>query len=318
MNLIDFILFIIIVLAIFGGYARGFILGGLELVSWLLGLLAAFWGYPYVASLLENIFPNLGVWNYPLSFFIALIVARIILGSLVNHFLSTTPATAHHHTINKALGIIPGFINGLIYATIISALLLAFPLDDSLSEKTRESQVAGRLALQVEWLEERLSPVFDEAVSKTINKLTVDPESSKSYDLKFTVEKPKIREDLEAQMLEMVNGERAKEGLHPLKPDPEMREVARAHSRDMFAKGYFAHMNQENLSPAQRARNAGVKFMTAGENLALGPTLKICHQGLMNSPGHRANILHKAYGRLGIGVLDGGRHGLMITQNFRN
>jgi uncharacterized protein YkwD len=39
---------------------------------------------------------------------------------------------------------------------------------------------------------------------------------------------------------------------------------------------------------------------------------------LMNSPGHRANILQSNFGRLGIGVLDGGKRGLMITQNFRN
>ncbi|WP_207492308.1 CvpA family protein [Aridibaculum aurantiacum] len=318
MNLIDFFLFIIILLAVYGGYVRGFIVGSIELISWVAGLLLAFWGYQYIAALIEKGFPNIGVWNYPISFFIALIIARIILGKITARFFATTPPQAHANIANKALGTVPGFVNGIIYATIISALLLAFPLSDGLSEKTRESKIAGRLALGVEWLDEKLSPVFDEAVGKTINNLTVEPESTKSYDLKFTVDNPKPRPDLEAQMLEMVNEERAKEGLKPLKADPEMTEVARAHSRDMFAKGYFAHVNKENETPAQRARKAGVRFLTAGENLALGPTLRICHQGLMNSPGHRANILHKAYGRLGIGVLDGGRHGLMITQNFRN
>jgi uncharacterized protein YkwD len=59
-------------------------------------------------------------------------------------------------------------------------------------------------------------------------------------------------------------------------------------------------------------------FLTAGENIALAQTLAVAHTGLMNSPGHRANILNPAYGRLGIGILDGGIYGLMITQNFRN
>ncbi len=258
------------------------------------------------------------MWNYTLSFFIALIIARIILGTLANRLLATTSSQVHITPANKALGNLPGLVNGVIYAAIISALLMAFPFSDELSAKTRESQLAGRFALKVEWLEHKLAPVFDEAVSKTMNKLTVEPKSLKSYELKFTVNNPKVREDLEAKMLVLVNKERAKEGLQPLKADIEMREVARAHARDMFAKGYFAHMNKENLSPAQRARKAGVRFITAGENLALGPTLQICHEGLMNSPGHRANILHKAYGRLGIGILEGGRHGLMVTQNFKN
>jgi uncharacterized protein YkwD len=61
-----------------------------------------------------------------------------------------------------------------------------------------------------------------------------------------------------------------------------------------------------------------VKFLTAGENLSLARTLIMAHEGLMNSPGHRANILQPAFGRVGIGILDGGIYGIMVTQNFRN
>jgi uncharacterized protein YkwD len=38
----------------------------------------------------------------------------------------------------------------------------------------------------------------------------------------------------------------------------------------------------------------------------------------MNSPGHKANILHKTYGKIGIGIADGGIRGLMVTQVFKN
>jgi uncharacterized protein YkwD len=86
----------------------------------------------------------------------------------------------------------------------------------------------------------------------------------------------------------------------------------------MFARGYFSHVTPEGRSPFDRMEAAGVSFRTAGENLALAPTLRIAHTGLMNSPGHRANILRPAFGRLGIGVMDGGPRGLMVTQNFRN
>jgi uncharacterized protein YkwD len=65
-------------------------------------------------------------------------------------------------------------------------------------------------------------------------------------------------------------------------------------------------------------RRDNVRFSTAGENLALAPTVQIAHTGLMNSPGHRANILRPQFGRVGIGIMDGGRRGLMVTQNFRN
>ena len=65
-------------------------------------------------------------------------------------------------------------------------------------------------------------------------------------------------------------------------------------------------------------RTARLGYLSAGENLALAPTLAGAHQGLMLSPGHRANILRPQFGRLGIGILDGGAQGLMVTQNFRN
>lgn len=318
MNLVDLFLLAIILLAVYSGYMRGFIIGSISLISWILGLVAAFVGYRHVDIFLMKVFPNLGVWSLPVSFFVALIIARIILGFLVNLVLASTHPEDHRTAFNKILGTIPGLVNGFIYAIIISALLLAFPLSDEISVETRESKIAGRLAAHAEWIDEKLSPVFDEAFSRSMNKLTVDPSSPSSYELSFTVEDPVVRPELEAEMLQMVNDERRKEGLPALRADPEIREVAREHSKDMFAKGYFAHVNKKGITPAQRVRQAGVRYLTVGENLALGPTLRICHEGLMNSPGHRANILRSQYGRLGIGILDGGRHGLMVTQNFRN
>ena len=62
--------------------------------------------------------------------------------------------------------------------------------------------------------------------------------------------------------------------------------------------------------PFDRMRDAGIVFGTAGENLALAPTLDIAHDGLMNSPGHRANILGTQFRKVGIGVLDGGVYAL--------
>ena len=119
-------------------------------------------------------------------------------------------------------------------------------------------------------------------------------------------------------MLELVNQERIANGLAPLEADPELTEVARRHSAHMLARGYFSHYTPEGKVPFERIREGGVGFRTAGENLAFAPTVKIAHTGLMNSPGHRANILRAAFGRVGIGILDGGRRGLMVTQKFRN
>ena len=119
-------------------------------------------------------------------------------------------------------------------------------------------------------------------------------------------------------MLDLVNQERTTRGLKPVKADPQLTEVGRMHSQDMFSRGYFSHYTPEGKDPFDRMKASHVHFLSAGENLALGQTLMICHEGLMNSPGHRANILNPSFGRLGIGILDGGVYGLMISQEFRN
>jgi uncharacterized protein YkwD len=206
----------------------------------------------------------------------------------------------------------------LIIVAILSALLLAIPLNESLSERTRDSALANRLALYAEQLEGKLRPVFGEAIGRTMNLLTIRPDSDERVTLPFKVENTKPRPDLEKRMLDLVNQERQAAGLSPLQADPELTEVARKHSTDMFARGYFAHDTPEGLSPFDRMKAANVRFTTAGENLALAPTLQIAHTGLMNSPGHRANILRREFGRVGIGVMDGGMRGLMVSQEFRN
>jgi uncharacterized protein YkwD len=146
----------------------------------------------------------------------------------------------------------------------------------------------------------------------------VPAESQASIPLQFSVVEAPPRPELEAQVLALVNEERARHGLNPLQADPELTEVARAHSRDMLARSYFSHVTPEGRKLGERMQAGKVSYLLAGENLALAQTVPIAHRGLMNSPGHRANILRPQFGRLGVGVLDGGRFGLMITENFRN
>ena len=66
----------------------------------------------------------------------------------------------------------------------------------------------------------------------------------------------------------------------------------------------------------RRTEIGGVTYDTAGENLALAPSLNQAHTGLMNSPGHKAIILSLNYHTVGIGIVDGGPYGIMVTQDF--
>ncbi len=86
----------------------------------------------------------------------------------------------------------------------------------------------------------------------------------------------------------------------------------------MFRNGYFSHDSPTTGSPFDRINAAGISYVVAGENLALAPTLSVAHEGLMDSPGHRANILEPSFGRAGIGAIRSPGRGTMYTQLFRD
>jgi len=318
-NLIDVVLIVVVLLSVINGWRRGFILGVLDLLGWALVLFAGLRFYQPLARWIgSHVDLWSDVWDRPFAFILIAIIATVAVQALGKVLLRRMSDKTHEGSFNRALGVLPGLANGLITAALIAAFMLAIPLNEGLRERARESPTANRLAVYAERLEAKLHPVFAEAVAETLNLLTVQPESHERVNLPYKVANSRPRPDLEAQMLALVNRERATAGLRPLAPDPELTEVARRHSVDMFARGYFAHDTPEGLDPFARMREAHVRYLTAGENLALAPTLQVAHSGLMNSPGHRANILHPQFGRLGIGIMDGGIRGLMVSQEFRD
>ncbi len=318
MNYVDGALLLVLLISAWSGYKRGFVFSAADLVKWLGSMVASFALYPYLSKFLLYLYPSLGVLATPLGFIIALILFRILFSFILSAFTRHATKEVHTSATNKLMGILPGFINGVITIAILALLLLSFPVWQNLSNETRESKIVTRLTAPAQWIEDQLSPVFNDAVHQTLTKLTVEPGSEETVNLPYTKKNTDIRPDLEARMLVLVNEERAKKNLPPLAADNELRYVARAHSKDMFARGYFSHFTPEGKDPFDRMKQAGIKYRAAGENLALAQTLHIAHTGLMNSPGHRANILNAAFGRVGIGIQDGGIYGLMISQEFRN
>lgn len=318
MNYIDLLLLLLIAFSGLTGWHRGFILGSLDLLRWLASLLAGLWLYPDVANILSRFTDWDDTWLLPLSFLLVAFLCSLLLQYFGSLLLQRLPYHIHYHRLNQALGTVPGLLSGLVTTAIVAVLLLALPLTNGVAKNVDESRVVNRMALYTDRLETLLEPVYDRAVQRTLNRLTVAPESETFVELPFKVTRFEPRPDLEEQMLELINQERQAHGLQPLTADPYLQEVARSHAADMFSRGYFSHYTPEGRSPFDRIRDSRIRFRTAGENLAMAPTLKIAHQGLMNSPGHRANILQKNFGRVGIAVLEGGRHQLMITQNFRN
>lgn len=120
----------------------------------------------------------------------------------------------------------------------------------------------------------------------------------------------------EQTMFNLVNQERSKAGLSPLQADMTLVKLARLKAQDMINKGYFSHTSPTYGSPFDMMKSYGVRYSYAGENLAGASTVQSAHTNLMNSSGHRANILNTNYTKVGIGVVSGGSYGKMFVQMF--
>jgi uncharacterized protein YkwD len=120
----------------------------------------------------------------------------------------------------------------------------------------------------------------------------------------------------ERMMLDMVNRARLDAGLPPLLFDERVAEVARKHGQDMATNRFFAHVSPTQGDLSDRMKRGGIAVKKCTENLATNQTLSGAHQGLMESPGHRKNILDPDVSRLGIGIVrsDGGQ--LLVTEDF--
>ncbi|MFD7181879.1 CAP domain-containing protein [Streptomyces sp. NPDC056637] len=106
----------------------------------------------------------------------------------------------------------------------------------------------------------------------------------------------------EAQVLVLVNTERAKVGCSPVTADSGLASLAGNFSADMAARGFFDHTDPDGATPWDRAKKAGITDL-GGENIARGQAnAQSVMDSWMNSPGHRANILNCDYKTLGVGV----------------
>jgi uncharacterized YkwD family protein len=122
---------------------------------------------------------------------------------------------------------------------------------------------------------------------------------------------------IESEVVTLVNQERAKLGLAPLKNNIDLSNVARTKSKDMATNNYFSHTSPTYGSPFDMMKKFGITYSYAGENIAMGqPTAASVMEGWMNSPGHKANILSENFTEIGVGIATDENGSIYWTQQF--
>lgn len=310
MNAVDIVLLIVILLSAFIGYRYGALRLFFEWMKWTASASFAVLFYAATVEEMTKQFPQLLQWYLPVATTIIFTLSYFFL-SLIQRLMLRGGSTIH--LTDKLTGLVPGLLTGIIISAV-TVRLLTLSTSENVRIETGESKIAAALSpytVDAEtkltaFVQDYLSPVFSHNAA-TSNDPVIHSTSHFS-----------VRPDLEHQMLLLVNIERKKRGLKLLNADEQLKKVARAHSADMLTRGYFSHNTPEGKDPFERMKQAGITYKKAGENLAYASTLAEAHKGLMKSPSHRAAILNKSFGRIGIGIVDGGKNGLMISQEFRD
>lgn len=322
LNWVDWLVLVALGLYVVAGTRRGFVMGALDLVGMIVSLGVAIWGYRQAAELLEGLFDIPSAVAILGSFLGLVILAQIVYSAVVNLlFHLSRPMLGLLGPlafVDRGLGVFPGLVKGLIFATLGLLPFALYPLLPQVSAAIERSSVGSRLVVAAVEAAPELESLLGRDLNEGLSFLT-PPQTDEGMRINFgplgQLEPDPVAEQ---EMLELVNQERAREGLDPLGFDDELRDVARAHSMEMFTEGYFAHTSPNTGTPFDRMRSAGIRFVLAGENLAYAPNVEIAHEGLMNSPGHRANILRPEFGKVGIGVIKSDFRGSMFSQEFTN
>lgn len=120
----------------------------------------------------------------------------------------------------------------------------------------------------------------------------------------------------EQQMVDMINQERIAAGVSPLKVDLRLASVAQAKANDLKANNYFDHTSPVYGSPWAMMQQVGLNVQWAGENISGNDSVAGSMAALMQSPGHRANILDPRFTAVGVGIAYGSAYGNLYVQEF--
>lgn len=293
-----------------------------NLLSLLVALPLAFASYGWSAGFFQGNFDVASGYAKVLGFFLNLFVFRLVLVLSLDRFLAKryrriVAPTAGRKKLRSTL---LAMLNALMIVFILFSAASALSLPEFFDAQLQKSRFGRLVKSDPGRLNDDFRGVFGEllpAALRDFSFLSVQNGPTERKDLPAKVLVTQIDSQAEEKMLELVNQERTSRGIKPLVMDEEARRAARDYGQYLFKNGVFDHTDLEGRSPSDRLKTYNIEFMMAGENLAFAPDLEKAHTGLMNSQGHKENILRPFFGRVGIGVVDGGEdYGMIFVQEF--
>jgi uncharacterized protein YkwD len=316
---VDAAIIALIGVAVWNGYRVGFVGTLYGLATWVVSFASAVIFQQPAATLLQQLGVSPAA-SHPVAFVVVLVLVESLF-SLAGWF-ALNPIIRHLHGIHyvaetdKALGVIPSVARSLFVTGIVLSAVVAAPVPVDLKAAIEQSRLSRALIERISSIQPQLAALSGQVgdqVPLFVTKLGEDDTQRLDLPDNLTLAPDP---QAERQMFDLVNEERANVGLKALVWDDRLVPIARQHSEEMFKLKYFSHQSPVKGSPFDRLKAGGVTYTRAGENLAYAQSVTIAHRGLMQSQGHRENILRAEFTRIGIGVITAGAYGRMFTQMF--
>ncbi len=320
--MIDFILGIYFAALLVRGWIRGFVREVLDLVGLVLGVAVAFRLSGPLGEFLAGRFDVSSEWAR-LGAGITLFIVVGLGMALAAHWLGKLMRLPGLNLTNRLLG--AGFAGAwaLVIVLVFVSLLRALPMPSAVDAALDDSMILSVVSGPESLTQRTFQSVAGDSVLDTLlalepligdRRLILDEDASVEID-------PAGPDDLDSrpadaqEVFDFANDARLAAGVAPLAWSEGLAAVAEAHALDMYTAGYFSHRSPSTGDVVDRVADAGIRLYAIGENLALAATPRAVHQALMDSAGHRENLLRVSFDRVGVAAVDGPL-GLMVVQVF--
>lgn len=315
-NWVDFVILIVLLYFLSDAWRTGFWVVLADFLGFLISIITALFGYSFISTLLQNSFSFSRPFSNAIGFLLVAAFMEMFISFVFIRLIRKVPYKFWKQPWSSIVASIPALGQGIIFICFVLTLTMSLPIFPKAKTDINKSVIGGYLLERTSWFEARINTIFGGLIEESLTYLTVEPGARESVELQVDDLVLTTDEVSESEMFGIVNEERVKRGINELILRDELVPIARAHAQDMWHRAYFGHYSPEGEDVGKRLENAKVNYMVAGENLALAPTVQTAHTGLMNSEGHRKNILDPEFKRIGIGVVDNGVYGKMFVQIF--
>jgi len=318
LNAVDAAVLGLLVVAVWMGFRAGLVATLYSLASWILATAAAIAFAGPVSGLVES-FARL---PRPVATSVAFVAVIVIVEALfsITGYLAIRPVVGLIRRsavsgADRALGVIPAIARSVFIVAVAILAIEALPVASEVKAAVETSRSGRIVGEQVSAVQPQISALTSQLGGSPFLVTKIGEDETEKLDLPdvLAIEPDPVAE---RQLYDLVNEERGKVGLAILAWDDRLVPVARAHSVEMFKLKYFSHESPNAGTPFDRLKAAGISYSRAGENLAYAQSVVVAHRALMDSAGHRENILRPEFTRIGIGVINAGAYGRMVTQLF--